>query len=932
MSRTFLLLLHLAAAALPIHAQTYRWENVAIVAGGFITGITFHPSEKGLLYTRTDIGGAYRRDPGAKRWVPLTDWVSPDESNLLGVEAIGLDPTDPNRLYLALGTYTQSWAGNGAIVRSTDRGATFHRTNLPIKLGANEDGRFAGERLVVDPSNPARLFFGSRNDGLWTSTDYGATWARTNFPATGANGVGVVAIAFDGSTVFVAVSQLSNGLWQSADAGANWAPVAGQPSGLLPNRITRASDGRLYVTYGDQPGPNGMTRGAVWRYSPRDSVWTNITPPSGVNINGWGFGAVAVSATDPNLVIVSTMDRWGPIDDLFRSRDGGATWESVSSRSVMDHSLSPWLTFGAATVKFGWWMGALAIDPFDAGHVLFGTGATIWESGDVGNVDAASAVHWRVGALGIEETAVLQLASPPEGRHLISALGDIGVLVHDDLFVSPRPGMAVNPVFGTATGLDFAGLRPLTVVRTGSSSTRRGAISTDGGSTWKPFEADAPGAAGNSGTIAISADAAALLWSTNGSSPYLSRDGGRTWSPVQGVPNLAVTADRVNPLKFYAFNSSNGAVFASTDGGANFASAALGLPRNAGVIRAVPGREGDLWLAQSGGLYHSTDSGASFTRLANIQSAAAVGFGKAETDGGYPALYLAGRPVGGVNGIHRSLDGGATWLRINDDAHQYGWVGTITGDPRVFGRVYIGTNGRGVVMGNPLPAAGTPVPRIDAVVNGASFLPGFAPESWVTVRGENLAGTTRIWTAADIQNGVLPLELDGARVAINDEWAPVYYISPTQLNVLAPSSSAEGPVNVRVRSGVSESSAFTAEQRPFSPALFVFDPQDRRYAAAVAADGAYIGPAGLFGAALATRPARPQETVQFFGTGCGASTSATAEIGGIVAAVQYAGTVSPGLCQFNLVIPALSDGDHPVRVTVGGVTSPAGVFVSVKQP
>jgi hypothetical protein len=43
---------------------------------------------------------------------------------------------------------------------------------------------------------------------------------------------------------------------------------------------------------------------------------------------------------------------------------------------------------------------------------------------------------------------------------------------------------------------------------------------------------------------------------------------------------------------------------------------------------------------------------------------------------------------------------GASWVRINDDAHQFGMLGTISGDPRIYGRVYVGTQGRGIVYGD----------------------------------------------------------------------------------------------------------------------------------------------------------------------------------------------------------------------------------------
>ena len=129
----------------------YSWGNVEINAGGFIDGIVFHPTQPDLMYARTDIGGAYRWKPATRRWIAITDIFGPDDWNLLGVESIALDSHDPNRVYIAVGTYTADWAGNGALLRSTDRGETWQRSELPLKNGGNESGRSMGERLIVNP-------------------------------------------------------------------------------------------------------------------------------------------------------------------------------------------------------------------------------------------------------------------------------------------------------------------------------------------------------------------------------------------------------------------------------------------------------------------------------------------------------------------------------------------------------------------------------------------------------------------------------------------------------------------------------------------------------------------------------------------------------------------------------------------------------------
>lgn len=713
------------AASLSLLAQQaapYSWRNVEIVGGGFIPGIVAHPAQQGLLYARTDIGGAYRWDPPSSRWIPLNDWIDKDHWNYTGIESIGLDPNDPTRLYLAGGTYIQSWASTGAIFRSTDQGATFQMTPMPFKMGGNEDGRHAGERLAVDPADGSKLWFGSRNAGLWRSTDWGATWSKVSTFPDGASGnnIGLVFVAFDNTggadgsapeTIYVGASDPKVGLYVSKDDGATWQPVSGQPTGLLPNHgVFSASDGVLYLTYGDQPGPNNMNRGAVWKYDTRAGAWTEITPVQPTSRIPLGYGSIALDAQNPGTLMVATMDRWTIGDDIYRSTDGGAHWTGLSAKSQRDDSPSPWITFGGSRSSFGWWIGNITIDPFNPAHVLYTTGATIWGTDDATNADSGTdPIHWSPRAQGLEETAVLDLISPPAGANLISAVGDIGGFRHDDLAVTPPRGMFVNPVFTTTTSLAYAELNPSVVVRVGSAGTnvRRGAISADGGTTWKPFATEPRGSQG-AGTISIAADGSVIVWTPQSNGAVsVSTDQGTTWSTASGISAASlVTADRVNPAKFYGFDNGTSRIVMSSDGGQTFMTRSLPLQRGNPVLRAVPGIEGDLWLASAGSFQHSTDGGATWIRQSSVQSVDSFGFGKSATDGGYPAIYIIGQ-VSGQKAIFRSDDAAATWTRINDDQHQYSTSGVIIGDPRIYGRVYIGNNGRGVIYGDPVASQPT---------------------------------------------------------------------------------------------------------------------------------------------------------------------------------------------------------------------------------
>lgn len=160
---------------------------------------------------------------------------------------------------------------------------------------------------------------------------------------------------------------------------------------------------------------------------------------------------------------------------------------------------------------------------------------------------------------------------------------------------------------------------------------------------------------------------------------------------------------------FYAF--SGGRFFLSTDSGASFADTGVaGLPPEGDVrFEAAPGHAGHVWLAggKTGGVYgmwRSVDSGATFVRVEALTEADNVGFGKAAPGAacgsGYPAVFSSAKH-GDKRGIYRSDDAGKHWVRVNDDKHQWAWTGAaITGDPRVFGRVYVATNGRGIIVGD----------------------------------------------------------------------------------------------------------------------------------------------------------------------------------------------------------------------------------------
>ncbi|MDE3164731.1 MAG: VCBS repeat-containing protein [Acidobacteriota bacterium] len=251
---------------------------------------------------------------------------------------------------------------------------------------------------------------------------------------------------------------------------------------------------------------------------------------------------------------------------------------------------------------------------------------------------------------------------------------------------------------------------------------------------------------------------------------------------------------------------------------------------------------------------------------------------------------------------------------------------------------------------NPGTGTGTTGPVITSVVNAASFLPGIEAGSWVTIKGTNLANTNpgRTWRSSEIVNGNLPTALDNVSVTIDGRPAYVYYISPTQINVQAPSDATVGTVNVVVTTNGTSSAAFAAGMQAFAPALFLYSGTTFAIASRYP-DYVLLGdPSTIAG----TVPAKPGDVLILWATGFGAtnpptpagiavtgapSTAAapTVMVGGVAAQVLGAALApgTAGLYQIAIQLPQnVPAGKAAVQATVGGVPSPAGIslFISAQ--
>jgi uncharacterized protein (TIGR03437 family) len=229
------------------------------------------------------------------------------------------------------------------------------------------------------------------------------------------------------------------------------------------------------------------------------------------------------------------------------------------------------------------------------------------------------------------------------------------------------------------------------------------------------------------------------------------------------------------------------------------------------------------------------------------------------------------------------------------------------------------------------------------VVNSASSQAGFASGAWLTIFGTNLSPVTADWSTL-IVNGKLPTSLGGVTVAVAGEPAYIQYVSPTQINVVAPNVEA-GIVPVTISAPTGFSATAMAAALSVQPAFF----QWGTYAVATHQDYTYAVKNGAF--AETTLPAAPGDVIILWGTGFGptnppapvgsevppgtiyyTANAVTVTLGGTPTTV-YGAALSPGfaaLYQVAIQIPdSLADGDYPVVATISGAQSPAAVLLTV---
>ncbi|NOT33303.1 MAG: hypothetical protein HOP12_03940 [Candidatus Eisenbacteria bacterium] len=318
--------------------------------GGRVTALAVAPGGANV-YLGAANGGVFKSVNAGVNWTPIFD-----EFGIYSIGALELDPSDANVLYVGTGeanSAVDSYDGAG-VFKSTNAGTSWQ------PLGLAETRRIGA--IEVDPSNPNRVYvaamgtqFSTNSDrGLYRSEDGGASWSKTLFLN---DSTGVIDIAINPAhpeTVYCATWERvrhftyrrafgpSCGIWRSTNFGTTWTrlqnglPAPSDDVGRIGLAIAASSPSTLYaqIIQGAALGYNGL---GFYRTTDAGESWTRRdTGAAFLNAFGgfgWYFGETVVTPTNPSIVYATGVN-------FLRSTDGGVTWVNrTGSAHVDQHAL-----------------------------------------------------------------------------------------------------------------------------------------------------------------------------------------------------------------------------------------------------------------------------------------------------------------------------------------------------------------------------------------------------------------------------------------------------------------------------------------------------------------------------------------------------------------------------------------------------------------